>query len=58
MYSVDHEICIERGKVLMSNEEDPHYTQIFEKPEEIDEFIAKLLKAKKECWGKEKGVKK
>lgn len=62
---IEHEVCVLESDntlpveieqtlpvVLMRNTDDPHYTQVFRTPEEVDNLIQELETAKNRCWPK------
>lgn len=47
----DYTHMIYKKGVWLFNMADPEYYQVFQSPEELDEFIEKLNKARKEVFG-------
>jgi hypothetical protein len=45
-----HSAWVKDGVVQLANNEDPHYTETFETPEELERFIAYLLLKADEAW--------
>jgi hypothetical protein len=50
MRSVSHIVGVKYGCVYLVNEEDSTYEQRFTTPEQIDEFIKKLVEARRQCF--------
>lgn len=49
----DAEISSSEGRpvVILCNDDDPHYTQTFESPDEVGELIAEIIEACQESFG-------
>jgi hypothetical protein len=45
-----HSAWVQDGVVKLANNEDPHYTEVFESREEVERFIAYLLQKAGEAW--------
>jgi len=45
-----HSAWVQDGVVKLANNEDPHYTEVFESREEVERFIAYLLQKADEAW--------
>ena len=45
-----HSAWVHDGTVLLANNEDPHYTEVFETREEVERFVAYLRAKADEAW--------
>jgi hypothetical protein len=46
-----HSAWVQNGVVKLANNEDPHYTEVFESREEVERFVVYLLQKADEAWG-------